>query len=90
MKTKIFQFILACTVCCGTIAVLTRCQDKDIEREAMKLQAPDASQITGQLVGDDYTWTWPAQNGTQMQVTSYRNGTISGIETVSGNSFTHK
>ena len=70
--------------------LLTSCQDKDIEREAMKLQAPDASQITGQLVGDDYTWTWPAQNGTQMQVSTYRNGTISGIETVSGNSFTHK
>ena len=70
MKTKIFQFILACTVCCGTTAVLTSCQDKDIEREAMKLQAPDASQITGQLVGDDYTWTWPAQDGAQMQVTT--------------------
>ena len=30
--------------------------DKDIEREAMKLSAPDASQITGQLSGDDYIW----------------------------------
>ena len=36
---------------------LTSCQDKDIEREAMALKAPDASQITGQLNGDDYTWT---------------------------------
>ena len=37
--------------------VLTACQDKDIDREAMKLAAPDAAQITGQLTGDDYTWT---------------------------------
>ena len=37
--------------------VLTSCQDKDIEREGMALQAPDASQITGQLNGDDYTST---------------------------------
>ena len=69
--------------------VLTACQDKDIDRDAMALAAPDASQITGSLSGDDYTWTWPAQNG-QMQVTIYRNGTLSAIETVSGNSFTQK
>ena len=42
MKTKIFQFILACTVCCGTTAVLTSCQDKDIDRDPMVLKAPDA------------------------------------------------
>ena len=69
--------------------LLTACQDKDIEREAMILQAPDASQITGQLNGDDYTWTWPAQTA-QMQVTIYRNGTLSSSETVSGNSYTQK
>ena len=69
--------------------ILTACQDKDIDREAMKLAAPDAAQITGSLSGDDYTWTWPAQNG-QMQVAIYRNGTLSASETVSGNSFTQK
>ena len=86
---KIYQFLIACSVCCCTTAALTSCQDKDIEREAMKLMAPDAAQITGQLNGDDYTWTWPAQQA-QMQVTIYRNGTLSSSETVSGNSFTHK
>ena len=69
--------------------VLTACQDKDIDREAMKLSAPDASQITGQLSGDDYILNWPAQNG-QMIVTIYRNGTLSSSETVSGNSYTQK
>ena len=69
--------------------VLTACQDKDIDREAMKLSAPDATQINGSLSGDDYTWTWPQQDA-QMQVTIYRNGTLSASETVSGNSFTHK
>ena len=64
--------------------VLTACQDKDIDREAMKLNAPDVAQITGQLSGDDYIWTWPAQTA-QMRVTIYRNGTISSSETVSGN-----
>ena len=69
--------------------VLTACQDKDIDREAMALQAPDASQIIGQLSGDDYTWTWPAQQA-QMLVTIYRNGTLSSSETVSGTSYTQK
>ena len=69
--------------------VLTACQDKDIDREAMKLSAPDASQITGQLSGDDYILNWPEQNG-QMIVTIYRNGTLSSSETVSGNSYTQK
>ncbi len=69
--------------------ILTACQDKDIDRSAMVLKAPDAAQITGSLTGDDYTWTWPAQDG-QMQVIVYRNGTLSSSEIVSGNSFTQK
>ena len=67
--------------------MMTSCQDKDFEREAMVLVAPDASQITGALNGDNYTWTWPSQNG-QMQVTTYRNGTLSSNEIVSGTSYT--
>ena len=75
--------------------ILTACQDKDIDREAMILSAPEASQLTGALNGDDYTWTWPSppsggQGGLQMQVSIYRNGTLSASETVSGNSYTQK
>ena len=74
---------------CLLAIVFAACQNKDIEREAMILQAPDASQINGQLNGDDYVWTWPGQTS-QMQVITYRNGTLAGTETVSGNTFTHK
>ena len=70
--------------------ILTACQDKDIDRESMILLAPDASQITGSLNGDDYTWTWPALGASQMQVTIYRNGTLSASETVSGTNYTQK
>ena len=69
--------------------ILTACQDKDIDRKTMILSAPDAAQITGALNGDDYTWTWSAQTE-QMQVSIYRNGTLSVSETVSGNSYTQK
>jgi len=83
------KFFLACTVSCGFAAALTSCQDKDIDREAMKLMAPDVTQINGQLQGDDYVLTWPAQDA-NMQVAIYRNGTLSSSEIVSGTSFTQK
>ena len=90
MITKnILKTTAACLLCCNIVAALTSCQDKDIEREAMILQAPDASQISGQLSGDDYVLTWPSQNA-DMLVSIYRNGTLSSSERVSGNSYTHK
>ena len=71
--------------------VLTACQDKDIDREVMKVMAPDVTQISGQLSGDDYILTWPAPaNGLKMQVAIYRNGTLSSSEIVSGTNFTQK
>ncbi|MBQ8466590.1 MAG: DUF4960 domain-containing protein [Prevotella sp.] len=70
-------------------ALLTSCQDKDIEREAMKLIAPDVTQITGELQGDNYVITWPQQSSS-MQVTVYRDGTLSSSEIVSGTTFIHK
>ncbi|MBP3252694.1 MAG: DUF4960 domain-containing protein [Prevotella sp.] len=86
---KIYQFIIAGLVCCAANATFTSCQDKDYVQEAMKLQAPDVNQIQGQLQGDDYILSWPAQTA-QMQVTIYRNGTLSSSEIVSGHSYTHK
>ena len=71
--------------------VLTACQDKDIDRSAMRLSDPDASQITGTLNGDNYTWTWPAlAAGERMQVTVYRNGTLAASAIADGNSFTQE
>ena len=72
-------------------AALVSCQNKDIDREGAKLQAPDVTQISGQLSGDDYILTWPAlAGGESMQVTVYRNGTLSASTIVNGNSFTHE
>lgn len=66
------------------------CQDKDINIAAPILQAPSAESITGALQGDDYVWTWSDTAGKMMQVTLVVNGTKSGAETVTGNSYTHK
>ena len=73
---------------CAAAAVLCSCQKKSIERVAPVLKAPDAAQITGALEGDNYVWSWPAQNA-NMRVITYREGTIFSDETVSGTQYTH-
>ncbi|MBR2101761.1 MAG: DUF4960 domain-containing protein [Prevotella sp.] len=89
MKTRTYKSIrVLCALCLLSVLTIS-CQDKDYDIEAMHLQAPDVSQISGALNGDDYVLTWPAQQG-QMQVTIYRNGTLSSSEIVSGNSYTQK
>ena len=85
---SIYKFLFASLVCCGIVALVSSCQDKDYERSSMILNAPDVSQITGTLTGDNYTWTWPTQ-AEKMQVIVYRNGALSSSEIVSGNTFTH-
>lgn len=74
---------------CAAAAVLCSCQKKSIERAAPVLQAPDASQIAGELDGDDFVWSWPAQEA-DMRVITYREGTIFSDETVSESRYTHK
>ena len=74
---------------CAAAAVLSSCQKKSIERIAPVLTAPDASQISGRLDGDDYVWSWPSQK-TDMRVITYRDGTLFSDETVSGTQYAHK
>ena len=85
MKTLYKTILTAMAV----LALAASCQKKSIERVAPVLKAPDASQITGSLEGDDYVWSWPAQEA-KMRVVTYRNGTISSDETTEGTSYTHK
>ena len=88
IKTKLIM--LSFIICHLSFnAALVSCQNKDIDREGAKLQAPDVTQISGQLSGDDYILTWPAQTA-KMMVTTYRNGTLAGSVVVDGNSYTHK
>ena len=85
MKT-IYRILLAA---CAAAALLSSCQKKSIERLDPVLGAPDAAQITGSLIGDDYVWTWPAQEG-DMRVVIYRDGTLSSDETVTGTNYVHR
>jgi hypothetical protein len=69
---------------------LNACQDKDIESIDPIIGAINPEAITGELVGDDYVWTWTQQQGYDMVVSTYNGSTLSSSETVSGNTFTHK
>lgn len=68
---------------------LASCQEKEYEKVATKLKALPAEDITGELIGDNYVWTWPAlEKGLKMQVTTYTDGTKGGSQTVDDNSYT--
>ncbi len=66
---------------------LASCQDEDYGIKSPVLAPIDANLITGQLVGDDYVWSWPAQNDLAMLINVYQGSTLVGSETVDGNSY---
>jgi hypothetical protein len=68
----------------------TACQDKDYDIAAPKLAPIDESSISGQLVGDDYVWSWDAQPDLKMQINTYVGGVLSSSETTDQASYTHK
>lgn len=84
--TKIYSylFVLFLSVFC-----LSSCLEKEYEKEATKLEAIRPNEISGELIGDNYIWTWPAlANNLKMQITTYTNGTKGGSTIVEGNSYT--
>lgn len=85
MKTIKYTFL-------SLVAVLAlgSCQDKDYEIAAPILPPVDAELITGQLVGDDYVWSWPQTAAANMEVSLYNGSTFTGAEVVNGSSYTHR
>ena len=65
------------------------CTEKEFPREPMKIQGISAEQITGELKGDDYIWSWPAQDTLKMQVAVYADGNQIAKNIVEGTEYTH-
>ena len=84
MKSK----IMVCAAIMG--AFMAGCQDKDYKVTAPAVAPISSESITGALEGDDYVWTWPAQQGAGMQVSVYNGNVLTSAETVEGTSYTHK
>ena len=72
------------------LLAMQACQDKDIERENVKIASLTAESIDGELNGNDYIWTWPENENFKMQVMLYADGTKAGSELVEGNRYIHK
>ena len=83
MKTSKYILISA------ALTLMASCQDKDYEIVSPILEPVAANSITGQLIGDNYVWTWPAMDGKRMQVQVKNDNLLIQNETVDGNSFTH-
>ncbi len=84
---KIWKYMVVALFCLAAAA----CQDKEIDMAAPAIEPIDASLISGQLVGNDYVWTWTApQPDLKMQVSVCQGMTIRSTETVGGNTYTHR
>lgn len=68
---------------------LASCTEKEFDRQPIKIQSIDESAISGELVGDDYVWTWTEQADLKMQVALYANNVQIAKEIVDGNVYTH-
>ena len=73
----------------GLGIALSACQENKIEIAEPLIAPIDANAITGNLEGDNYVWTWPAQNGLSMQVNVLNGSTLTLAETVDGTTFIH-
>ena len=66
------------------------CQDKDVDIQNPVMGMPNADDIRGELVGNDYVWTWPAQGGNSMQVAVYSGNVLTSSEVVKENTYAHR
>lgn len=83
---KLFRISM---IALAALTFTTACQDKDIEVAPAAIAPMSASAITGELVGNDYIWSWTAPQGCSMQVTVYNGPAIVGSEIISGNQYVH-
>ena len=73
----------------GIALAAASCQENKIEIAEPVIAPIDETALHGALEGDNYVWSWPAQQGKSMQVSVYNGNTLSLAETVEGTSFTH-
>lgn len=71
-------------------AILTGCQNKDIEISDPILAPMVEDAISGELTGDDYVWSWTPRQGQDVQISVIRNGQVVASETSSTGSYTHR
>ncbi|MDE7159244.1 MAG: DUF4960 domain-containing protein [Muribaculaceae bacterium] len=69
--------------------LLAGCQDKDYDIVAPVLAPVSEDALKGELVDNDYVWSWTPQEGKEMLVTILRDGQMTGSEVSSDGTFIH-
>ncbi len=77
-------------LCAAGLLGLAACQNKDYEIIDPIISPIAAENISGQLVGDSYVWSWTANEGKSMEITILRNGQNVGTATSSTGSYSHE
>ena len=72
-----------------SLLFLASCAEKEFDRQPMKVQGIAETEITGELIGDDYVWTWPSQGDLKMQVALYAGGNQISKTIVEGIEYKH-
>lgn len=83
---KTFSFVL----CAAGLLGLAACQNKDYEIVDPVISPIAAENITGQLVGNSYVWSWTGSDGKSMEITILRGNQTVGSATSSNGSYTHE
>ena len=76
-------------ICAAGLLGLAACQNKDYEIAAPILSPMQADDIKGELIGNDYVWSWTPQQGKDVKVTVLRDGQAVSEGVSSTGSFTH-
>lgn len=69
--------------------LLGSCQNKDIDVASPIIAPLDVNAVNGELVGDNYVWSWNKTQDLAMEVSLYNGTTFLGSETTNDNSYTH-
>lgn len=77
-------------LCAAAILSMTGCQDKDYSYVDPILAPINVESISGQLVGDNYVWSWNPENGLDMEVTVLRDGNSIGTNVVTDGKYVHE
>lgn len=73
----------------AVLLAFASCQDKSYDVLPSVIPPIDANEIKGELVGNDYVWSWNMSQGMMMQVSLYKGSTFLGSQTENGNTYTH-
>lgn len=86
MKTAYYSLALSAAF---LLVGATGCQDKDYDVAAPILSPIAAEAITGELVGDDYVWSWNTASDLSMEVTVLRDGNTMGKSVSTDGKYVH-